>query len=64
MWERKCSATTQKGNPCRHVTLWAVWCFGFQGERFDQATWVESCGLHLGDVQGWVSLLQTGGRRA
>ena len=52
-------ATTKRGKPCGHKTVNAVWCFGFQSERFTTATWVESCGLHLADVHGQVASLRT-----
>lgn len=59
MWDHKCMATTKRGKSCGHVAKHAVWCFGLQLERFDRPTWVETCGLHLSDVQGWITHIDT-----
>lgn len=46
MWTYRCSAEKIKGGQCTRASTIATWCFQFQGEKFDRATWVETCGWH------------------
>ena len=59
MWERKCQVPTLRGKECGHRTINAIWCWGIRDERFDNPTWVEVCGLHLSDINGWIAHLDT-----
>jgi len=60
MWYYQCQHTNRNGELCKRPSKWAVWTFGWEGERFSSATWVEACGVHyLEDAIGIVSILET-----
>lgn len=47
MWTKRCVATCKSGHQCKRRSIWATWCFAFQGERYKTPTWVETCSHHL-----------------
>lgn len=47
MWTGQCQAVTVKGHQCSKRSLEAYWVHSFQGEKFDNATWVEVCETHV-----------------
>lgn len=57
MWAHQCQATTTRGKQCTRKSVDAYHCFGFQGEKYSHATWVEVCGNHAELVTGQVSCL-------
>jgi hypothetical protein len=59
MWEGRCLAETLKGERCAKRSLEAYWVHSFQGEKFDSATWVETCETHAFEalVGGMVAAL-------
>jgi hypothetical protein len=59
MWTGQCSNTTKRGKQCKRRSIFAVWAFGFEGEKFGTPTWVEQCGHHLYDgVHGAVEVMR------
>lgn len=57
MWEHRCTAVTRRGSQCKRRSTQGVYCFGFQGEHYRHASWVEVCGHHATDCQGYVASL-------
>jgi hypothetical protein len=64
MWTYRCLAATLRGDEqCTRRSTQAIWCFGFQGEKFESATWVEVCGHHTHLAEGYVSSVAIPKRR-
>lgn len=63
MWTYRCLAARVKGGQCTRRSTQGIWCFGFQGEKFESATWVEVCGHHAHLAEGYVSSLAISKRR-
>lgn len=57
MWTKKCAATRLDGEQCTKRSRYAFWCFQFEAEKYDMATWVETCETHQDRpsniVSGW-----------
>jgi hypothetical protein len=60
MWTHVCQATKRTGETCTKASRYAFWCFSFEAEKYDQATWVEVCETHQdrpgGIVSGWLDI--------
>ncbi len=56
MFGKTCQATRKQGGQCTRTGTWRVWCFTFQGERYEHATWVVTCGHHLTHAGSIVSM--------
>lgn len=47
MWTKECTAQTTKGKKCTRKSTTGLYCFSFQGEKFNHPTWVEVCSQHM-----------------
>jgi len=50
MWNHVCTS-------CDEVSTTATQCFWYAGEKFDRATWVETCDKHAEDCRMIVSIM-------
>lgn len=56
MWTHRCTAEVN-GIQCPNVSTVATWCFGYADDKFDRATWIETCEECSWDCHSIVSIL-------
>ena len=58
MWTHHCAHINKDKTQCKRKSTDAVWAFEHQGEKFDNPTWDEYCGWHVGDARNVVTMME------